>query len=111
MRVLVTGASGLCGSKIAQLSTQGNSVYSGYNRDKPIYGIPIQFDISNLNQVTRAFKKLNPDVVVHAAALTNVDDCETNKQLAWKINVEGTRNIVEAAIHRLRFQRQKRKLY
>jgi dTDP-4-dehydrorhamnose reductase len=34
---------------------------------------------------------------VHAATLTGVDQCELNRELAWKINVEGTQNIVEAA--------------
>ena len=48
-------------------------------------------------QVDEAFKTIKPDVVVHAATLTDVDKCETNKELAWKINVEGTKNIVEAA--------------
>ena len=43
------------------------------------------------------FRAIKPDVVVHAASLTDVDKCETNKELAWKINVEGTKNIVEAA--------------
>ncbi len=40
---------------------------------------------------------MKPDVVVHAATLTDVDKCETNKELAWKVNVEGTKNIIEAA--------------
>ncbi|HEX7482922.1 MAG TPA: SDR family oxidoreductase, partial [Candidatus Bathyarchaeia archaeon] len=48
-------------------------------------------------QVDESFKAIKPDVVVHAATLTDVDKCETNKELAWKINVEGTKNIVEAA--------------
>ena len=97
MKLLISGASGLYGSKLAQIATiKSYEVYSGYNRDQPAYGTAIQFDISHKNQIVEVFKKVCPDVVVHAAALTDVDNCERNKDLAWKINVEGTRNVVEA---------------
>jgi dTDP-4-dehydrorhamnose reductase len=97
LKLLLTGASGLYGSKLAMLATARNyEVCSGYSQDKPAFGTPTQFDISDKNQVEEVFKKVNPEVVVHAAALTDVDKCETNKELAWRINVEGTKNIVEA---------------
>jgi dTDP-4-dehydrorhamnose reductase len=97
LRLLITGASGLYGSKLAQLTAKDYEIYSGYSKDSPTCGIPVQFDVSNKNQVEHAFKKVNPEVVVHAATLTNVDKCETNKELAWKTNVEGTKNVAEAA--------------
>jgi dTDP-4-dehydrorhamnose reductase len=97
LKILVTGASGLYGSKLSQTIAEDCEVYSAYSKDKPIYGTSVQFDVSNKNQVEHAFKQVNPDVVVHAASLTDVDECETNKELAWKTNVEGTRNIAEAA--------------
>jgi dTDP-4-dehydrorhamnose reductase len=97
LRILVTGASGLFGSKLAELATARNfDVYSVYSRDQPSCGTPLQFDVSSKNQVEEAFGKVEPEVVVHAAALTDVDKCELDKELAWAINVEGTRNIVEA---------------
>lgn len=97
LRILITGASGLYGSKMAQIGLRDYEVYSGYSRDHPIYGTAVQFDIQSKNQVEYAIKKVNPEVVVHAAALTDVDACEINKELAWKINVEGTRNVAEAS--------------
>jgi dTDP-4-dehydrorhamnose reductase len=98
LKLLITGASGLYGSKLAEMATARNyEVYSGYSQDKPASGTPTQFDVSERNRVEEVFKKVNPEVVVHAAALTDVDKCEINKELAWRINVEGTRNIVEAA--------------
>jgi dTDP-4-dehydrorhamnose reductase len=97
LKLLITGASGLYGSKLAELATaRSYDVYSGYSRDQPVYGTSIQFDVSDKNRVEKVFKKLKPEVVVHAAALTDVDKCEINKELAWKINVEGTKNIAEA---------------
>jgi dTDP-4-dehydrorhamnose reductase len=97
LKLLVTGASGLYGSKLAQIATTRDyKVHSGYSRDQPAYGAAIQFDISDKKRVAEIFNKVDPDVVVHAAALTDVDKCEENKDLAWKTNVEGTRNVVEA---------------
>lgn len=43
----------------------------------------------------KAFDRAKPEVVVHSAALTNVDLCETNKEIAWSVNVDGTRLIAE----------------
>jgi dTDP-4-dehydrorhamnose reductase len=95
LRLLITGASGLYGSKLAEKATASYVVSSGYCRDRPAFGSPIHFDISDKNRVKAVFKKVNPDAVVHAASLTDVDKCEVNKKLAWKINVEGTGNIIE----------------
>ena len=97
MKILITGASGLYGRKLTQVIPKTHQIYSAYIKNKPTHGTPIRFDISNKNQVEKVFEKTNPEVVVHPAALTNVDTCETNKPLAWKINVEGTRNTAEVA--------------
>jgi len=98
MKLLITGASGLYGSKLAQIATnQQHQVYSAHIQNKATYGTPIQLDITDRAQVDAAFQKLKPDVVVHAASLTDVDKCELNRELAWKTNVEGTTNIAKAA--------------
>jgi len=97
LKLLITGASGLFGSKLCEVAARKNyDVYSAYNQHEPLHGTPVQFDVSNKNAVEKIFRKINPEAVVHAAALTNVDKCETQKELAWKINVEGTENIAES---------------
>ena len=96
MKLLITGASGLLGSKLSELAISNNhDVYSAYNQNKPHRGTPIHFDVSKKNAVEKMFEKIKPKAVVHAAALTNVDKCELEKELAWKINVEGTRYTAE----------------
>jgi len=96
MRILVTGASGLLGSKLTEiLVKKGYEVYAGYNSHRPLNGHPIKFNVSRKEEVKKAFGIAGPDVVIHAAALTNVDKCEVDKELAWRINVIGTRNIAK----------------
>jgi dTDP-4-dehydrorhamnose reductase len=77
--------------------SKNHEVYSGINQHTAKYGVPIKFDVSNKEQVNLALRKVKPEVVVHAASLTDVDKCELNRELCLKINVEGTENVVKAA--------------
>jgi dTDP-4-dehydrorhamnose reductase len=98
MKLLITGASGLYGSKLAQMAVDRHyEVYSVYSQHQAPYGTPITLDITDKENVESTLRKTKPEVLVHAAALTDVDKCELNKELAWKVNVEGTRNIAHAA--------------
>lgn len=98
MKLLITGGGGLYGSKLAKLAVDRNfEVYSSDVQESQVSGTFVEIDVSNREVVNEAFGRVKPDFVVHAATLTDVDKCELNKEFAWKINVEGTRNIVEAA--------------
>jgi dTDP-4-dehydrorhamnose reductase len=98
LKLLITGAIGLYGSKLERMAVdRGIEVYASDVQQMPVTGTFVKMDVSNKEMVNEAFKQARPDVVVHAATLTDVDKCELNKELATKINVEGTRNIVEAA--------------
>ncbi|MBI2820849.1 MAG: SDR family oxidoreductase [Acidobacteria bacterium] len=64
-----------------------------------ITGVPL--DVTDKESVRLAIQRLHPDVVIHTAALTDMDRCETDHLLADRVNREGTRNIVQAcqAVH------------
>lgn len=94
-RLLVTGTSGLLGSKIIKLAEKGYTVVPTH-RTKPLHSNSLRLDITNASDVLSVFRKLEPDIVAHTASETNVDKCETERESAWKINVEGTSNIAEA---------------
>lgn len=98
MRVLVTGASGLLGSKLAHLlSESGHEVIAGYNTHPPIAGRPLHVNLANLEQIEPAVKKTRPDMIIHTAAMTDVDLCEEKPALAKLINSEATGKIALAA--------------
>jgi len=93
-KFLVTGAAGLIGHQVVKdLVLYGHTVYSGYNKILPNDGTPIQMDLTNSEQLVSAIEKTNPDAIIHLAALTNVDLCETQKELAKKMNANATKII------------------
>jgi dTDP-4-dehydrorhamnose reductase len=94
-RLLVIGASGLLGSRIVEIAREDYDVIPLHNT-KPLHPDSLKLDITNRKEVFNLLRKTKPDVLIHTAAETNVDRCETQKHLAWKINVEGTRNVAEA---------------
>jgi len=96
MRLLITGGSGLLGSKIASISIDRCYLtYAGYNQHPDISDTSIKLDITDRASVRHVFNQVDPDVVVHAAALTNVDLCERDRELAKKVNINGTENVVK----------------
>ena len=92
---MVTGASGLLGDKIVELAKNDYTVIP-LHKTKPLHSNSIKLDITDATEVLNLFSKLKLDAVIHSASETNVDKCETEKEHAWKINVEGTRNIALA---------------
>jgi len=50
-------------------------------------------DISDLDAVEDAIGRVKPDIILNCAAYTNVDGCETYKELAWSVNVNGPENL------------------
>jgi len=94
-RVLVTGASGLLGCKLVKALAEGYEVTPTHNT-RPIHPGSVRMDIVDGGEVARVLSRVKAELVVHAAAETNVDKCEINKKLAWSVNAEGTRNISAA---------------
>jgi dTDP-4-dehydrorhamnose reductase len=93
-KLLVTGASGLLGNKIVELAKNDYTIIP-IHKTRPLNSNSLKLDITDAIEVLNLLGKLRPDAVVHTASETNVDKCEIEKEQAWKINVEGTRNIAE----------------
>jgi len=102
MKILITGSNGLLGQKLVyKLRNQANvsliATARGENRllQKAGY-LYDQMDITDETQVHNVLTKHMPDAVIHTAAMTNVDACETDKEGAVAMNSSAVRYIVDA---------------
>tara|TARA_B110000438_G_scaffold115208_1_gene112853 strand:- start:11504 stop:12385 length:882 start_codon:yes stop_codon:yes gene_type:complete len=99
MRYLIIGGTGVIGYKIVQhLLNENENVEFTFLNNKQVSKNSHLLDIKDTIKTKKLIKNINPDIVIHCAGLTNIDLCETNKQLAESINVLGTKNIVESCI-------------
>lgn len=96
LKILVIGGSGTIGSKIVEKLQSTNTIVDYTFLRNPIPSkIGHVLNITNRQYTIELISRLNPDIVIHTAALTNVDLCETNNILANSINVQGTKNVVD----------------
>src|SRR5690606_27129034 len=97
-----TGSNGLLGQKLVALLLQNKSIEviataRGENRLPYREGYTFEsMDITNAAQVTEVIEKYRPHVVINTAAMTNVDQCETDKENCWAQNVHAVEYLIEA---------------
>ena len=84
-RVLVTGAGGALGHALRAVFASDDLVALDQDR----------LDVADRDEVLQAFVHFEPQVVIHAAAWTDVDACELDPDRAFRVNALGTRNVVD----------------
>lgn len=89
MKILVTGAGGQLGHDVvAVCEAAGDDVVAAGHAD---------LDVGDRGQVLGAIATLQPDAIVHLAAWTAVDACESDPQRAFRVNAMGSRNVAQGA--------------
>ena len=104
MKILITGANGLLGQKLITLLSHEDEVEvvaTSKGENVNILELPHYhfrpLDISKPEEVSEVIADEQPDVIIHTAAMTNVDLCEQEKEKCWSVNVVAVTNLLEAA--------------
>ena len=87
MKILITGGKGMLGRTLQKELAEHEIVVA----DLP------EWDITDDTGFVAKVGEAKPDLIVHCAAMTKVDDCEAKRDLAFKLNEEGSRNVALAA--------------
>lgn len=103
MVILVTGANGFVGQYLVRhLMARGHVVIAtGRGPDRsdfrhyPYKYLPMDF--TRLDDVKKVFDRVAPSVIVHAGAMSRANECETKKELAYEVNVTGTKNLLKVS--------------
>jgi dTDP-4-dehydrorhamnose reductase len=98
-RILIIGSNGMLGQSLTThfMFRKDVELMCASFEDKSFYDeIPYaKIDISSSKEVKKVIKDFCPDVIINSAAFTNVDGCESEKELSWAINVTGVENIAK----------------
>jgi len=96
-RVLVTGAAGLLGGRVAALLAGRFEVFAARHRAAPPSGLAaIDLDLLEPRSVASALERTRPDAVVHCAAQSNPDRCEREPRPAERLNAEAAAELAHA---------------
>ena len=93
MKILIFGASGQLGLELSNILKEDLIKVYNSNEIKDGY----KLDLTNFSMVEDFILKKKPDIIINTAAITDVDKCETEKDIAYKVNAEVVKHIVRAA--------------
>ncbi len=87
MKVAITGYLGMLGSELYKLFREKNNTVTGFDRDK--------FDLTDFSRTESEIAKFSPDILIHTAAMTDVDGCEKEPSQAEMLNHLVTENLAK----------------
>ncbi len=101
MKILITGSKGQLGNELQKVIREGKSEIGDISyrlKNSQVIAFDVdELDITNLSEVNKVITETKPDIIINCAAATNVDGCETNEDVAFKINALGPRNLAMAS--------------
>ncbi|MBI2624438.1 SDR family oxidoreductase [Candidatus Parcubacteria bacterium] len=95
MKMLITGGTGLLGSCLKKIFPTDEVSFTYHSH--PVAG-GHWLDVSDRSATLSLISTMQPDITIHTVAVPSMDVCETNKSLAERVNIEGTRNVIDACL-------------
>jgi dTDP-4-dehydrorhamnose reductase len=93
MKILITGARGMMGRDLSRIAEESGRDVWPTDVERLVHDPADRIDVTDFADVARAMDHFGPDLVMHLAAMTQVDDCEKRPEEAWLANAVGTRNV------------------
>ncbi|GJM28224.1 MAG: NAD(P)-dependent oxidoreductase [Cyclobacteriaceae bacterium] len=101
MKILLTGANGLLGQKLVELLESNGTGFLATSQGASRIQIPgiryLSLDITDKNRLLEVVEEYRPTVIINTAAMTQVDQCETERDACWKLNVQAVTDLITAA--------------
>ena len=94
-KILITGAFGQLGASLCKTLSNESILATGRSIVSSTKYKSIELDITNPKQVKGVIYKYNPDIIIHLAAMTDVDGCEKNPETAFDVNVKATEGLIK----------------
>ncbi|MCF7740722.1 MAG: SDR family oxidoreductase, partial [Candidatus Marinimicrobia bacterium] len=98
-KILLTGASGFLGSNIVQTLQKSKKVICGYKNFKPPEKNCVKTDLANLSQLKSTLDAIQPNIIIHTAAISRPKQCLQNPELSKLVNIESTGIIADWCKH------------
>ncbi len=103
LKILIIGANGFLGTNLLQFQNRYfidqnvQFIAADLNKSNIQIEVPFYFiDITNIDDIIKKVTNISPDIIILTAAISNVDQCEVDIDLARKINIIGPKNVVQA---------------
>jgi len=101
-KILITGTNGLLGqAMVSVFSRESDFEITTTSVEPESYIKPglkyLQLDITKKDDLKKTVSEIKPNVIINCAAFTDVDKCESERELSWKINVDAVKNLIIAA--------------
>ncbi|MDC0189569.1 sugar nucleotide-binding protein, partial [Flavobacteriales bacterium] len=97
-KVLITGSNGFLGQELRKVLSQHNCfvIATGIGADRSKYqsDVYVEMDVTSSEQCKSVLYNYMPSVIINAAAMTNVDNCERNQKKCYEVNLNSVNNLL-----------------